>query len=174
VLERFRLFLDRPLAPSAGRAILVLAAAILLGLATLFLLAGGEPDRRAATRESAEAGAPRPLPAPSRVDRPPSRGEWSRRAPRQDPQDDPASAAARRAARESRSHRALQHLPYRHGGLSVELVGARGRRALLSVSAPTLAAARRGWRAFLRRYRDSGSSYAPVFHASRSGRGGGA
>jgi hypothetical protein len=173
VLERFRLFLDRPLDPSAGRAILALAAAILLGVATLLLLAGGEPDRRASTRGTAEAGAPR-LPAPSRVDRPPSRGERSRRAPRQDPQDDPASAAARRAARESRSHRALQHLPYRHGGLSVELVGVRGPRALLSVSAPTLAAARRGWRAFLRRYRDSGSSYAPVFRASRSRRGGGA
>jgi hypothetical protein len=171
VLERFRAFLERPLDPSAGRAVLALAAAILLGLALLFVLAGGGSGHRAdpPARVAAHA-APAPAPEPSPARRP-ATGQPSRErsVPRQDPQDR-RGGAAERASEQLRTHRALQHVPYRRGRLRIELAGARGGKALLRVSAPTAAAARRGWRAFLRRYRDSGRSYAPVF----DGRGGGA
>jgi hypothetical protein len=174
VLERFGVFLDRPLDPSACRAILALAAAILLGLATLFALGAGESGHRTAPRPNA-AILPAPHstpvpPAPGHV--PPRRGARQRRARRQDPQDERGSAAAERAAGTLRSHRALQHVPYRRGGLRVELAGARGRRALLRVSAPTVGAAQLGWRGFLRRFHDSGHSYLPVFEASGRRRGG--
>ena len=94
----------------------------------------------------------------------------------QDPQDERGSAASPRAARALQSHRALQHVPYRDGGLTVALVGARGSQAVLRVSAPTVAAARRGWHRFLRRYRDSGRAYVPIFKAvaRHSGTRGGA
>lgn len=175
MLERFRLFLERPLAPSAGRAILALAAAILLGLAFLFVLAGSGSGRRAdPPARLAGRTAPEPAPEPSPARRPatehPSR---ERSLPRQDPQDR-RGRAAERASEQLRTHRALQHVPYRRGRLRIELAGARGGKALLRVSAPTAAAARRGWRTFLRRYRDSGRSYAPVFEARRGARGGGA
>jgi hypothetical protein len=173
VLERFRLFLERPLDPSAGRAILALAAAILLGLALLFVLAGSGSGRRADPRlTDRTALAPAPEPSPARR---PASGHSSRERPlpRQDPQDR-SGAAAERASEQLRTHRALQHVPYRRGRLRIELAGARGGKALLRVSAPTAAAARRGWRTFLRRYRDSGRSYAPVFEARRGARGGGA
>jgi hypothetical protein len=83
--------------------------------------------------------------------------------PRQDPQDDPSGAAGRRSRRELREHAALQHVPYRRGGFGVMLIGARRGRAVLVVKAPTLALARRGWRAFLRRFDDSGAAYVPHF-----------
>ena len=172
MLERFRLFLERPLDPSAGRAILALAAAILLGLALLFVLAGRGSGRRAdpsATAVAHRVPAPAPKPSPARR---PATGQLARQhsVPRQDPQDR-RGAAAERASEELHTHRALQHVPYRHGRLRIELVGARGGRALLRVSAPTVAAAHRGWRAFLRRYRDSGRAYLPIFKA-RGGRNG--
>lgn len=176
VLERFRVFLDRPLDPSAGRAVLALAAAILLGLAALYVLGAGESSHRTAPRPNAAIlPALHSTPAP-RVPghAPPRQKGRQRRARRQDPQDERGSAAAEQAADTLRSHPALQHVPYRRGRLSVELVGARGRRALLSVSAPTVAAAQLGWRAFLRRFRDSGHSYLPIFEASGRRRGGGA
>jgi Rad3-related DNA helicase len=34
---------------------------------------------------------------------------------------------------------------------------------VLRVTAPTVRAARQGWGRFLRRYRDSGRAYAPIF-----------
>ena len=85
----------------------------------------------------------------------------------QDPQDRRGSALARRSGRELASHRALQHVPYRREAVSIALVGARGTRAVLRVSAPTLTAARRSWRSFLRRYRDSGRAYLPRFDVRR-------
>jgi hypothetical protein len=70
-----------------------------------------------------------------------------------------------------RSHQALQHVPYRRGELAITLVGARGHRALLRVSAPTLSSARHGWRAFLRRYHDRGEAYIARFVARSERRG---
>lgn len=160
MVDRLRALLDRPLDPSAARAILVLASAILLGLSALFALAGSEPDRPTPPehRTAATAAPVEQVEDEAAEHRPLNR--------RQDPQDARGSAAARRAARALRSHRALQHVPYRTGGVAVALVGARGGRAVLRVSASTVAAARRGWHRFLRRYRDSGRSYVPVFRSS--------
>jgi hypothetical protein len=55
--------------------------------------------------------------------------------------------------------------------VTVALAGALGSRAVLRVSAHTVGAARRGWRRFLRRYRDSGRTYVPVFDAKGHGDG---
>jgi hypothetical protein len=136
------------------------ASAILLGLTALFVLAGSE-DERPIPQESrpAVASPPAPVAPVEEVE-----GEAAEHRP-QDPQDAEGSAAARRAARALRSHRALQHVPYRDDGVTVALAGARGSRAVLRVSAATVPAARRGWRRFLRRFRDSGPAYVPVFRA---------
>jgi hypothetical protein len=83
--------------------------------------------------------------------------------PAQDPQDRPGSPAARRAHRELASHRALQHVPYRRGRVSIALVGARAGKAVLLVRGSSLATDRRAWRAFLRRCEDTGRSYLPRF-----------
>jgi len=171
--DRLRALLDRPLDPSAARAILVFASAILVGLAGLFVLAAGDPDRQSST-----AAPPSSIAAPPAPARHSERQLPERRGPvrRQDPQDVGGSIAARRAARALRAHRALQHVPYRDGEIKIALVGARGSRAVLRVSASTVPAARRGWRRFLRRYRDSGRAYVAVFKAAarRSGSRGGA
>ena len=173
MIDRLRFLFDRPLDPLAARAVVVLASAILVGFATLFVLGTGESGRSAATSD-VPAVAPRSQPArPLAATTPeaaPTAPRTSRRR-RQDPQDEKGSAAARRAAKVLRSHRALQHVPYRRGPLTVRLVGAHGTRAELAVSAPTILAARRGWRAFLRRYRDSGRAYLVRFEAS-GGHGG--
>lgn len=168
MIDRLRALLDRPLDPSAARAILVFASAILVGFAAVFVLASGEPDRHASTTEGPPSIASVPVPAtPTSVSKGGQPGH-RRSTRRQDPQDNMGSAAGRRAARALRSHRALQHVPYRDRQLAVALVGARGGgRAVLRVSAPTLREARRGWRRFLRRYRDSGRAYVALF----SGRG---
>lgn len=154
MVERLRALLDRPLDPSVARAILVLASAILVGMAGLFVLAASEPDRPTSPERRSAGSATTAVEAPE--------------SPRpvelqQDPQDVRGSAAARRAARALRSHRALQHLPYRRGNLAIILVGAEGHRAVLRVSAPTRAAGRRGWRAFLRRFHDRGEAYIARF-----------
>lgn len=172
MIDRFRVLLDRPLDPSAARAILVLASAILVGFAALFVLAASEPDRQASTAERpSSVVSSRASAAPADV----SEGgqpEHRQSTRRQDPQDMKGSAAGRRAARALRTHRALQHVPYRDGRLAVALVGARGGRAVLRVSAPTVGEARRGWRRFLRRYRDSGRAYVPIFETNTRTRGG--
>lgn len=166
--DRFRELLERPLDPSAARAILAFAAALFLGFATLVLLAGTEgrdhPAPAAAGSSTASAAA-----APALEN--PRRGSVSIRRHRreQDPQDQLGTAAARRADRAIRSHRALQHLPYRAGRLRVSLVGARGSRALLRVSAPSARAARIGWHRFLRRFGDKGAAYVPIFAEGRGG-----
>jgi hypothetical protein len=170
--ERLRALLEQPLDARVASAVVALAAAALIGFAVVLALglsgAASEPaagplhmDRFVPRRTAPLGPPPRPgLPGPARA-----------RSPRQDPQDEAGTTARLRADRELSGHRALQHLPYRHGGISVALVGARGERAVLRVRARTLAAARRGWRAFLRRYRDSGAAYLPVFEALGRHRG---
>jgi hypothetical protein len=166
--DRLRAFLDRPLDPSAARAILALASAIMLGLAALFVLAGSEPDRPTSQEARPAAASPSAPVAP--VEEVEAEAVGHRPSRPQDPQDVEGSAAARRAARALRSHRALQHVPYKRGELAITLVGARGDRAVLRVSAPNLSAARRGWRAFLRRYHDQGETYIARLVASGEGR----
>jgi len=160
MIERFRTFLDRPLDPAAGRAILALATVIFVGFAAVFLLAGGEPHGVEPARV-----APPPTTAEPDVDQLglDAGGADRGQLPKQDPQDRPGSAAARRAASALRERRALQHVPYSTGAVSIVLVGADRGLAVLEVSAPTRAAARRGWHAFLDRYEDRGSSYKPRF-----------
>lgn len=152
--ERLRQLLDRPLEPATARAVLALAAAVLLGYSAVIAISGFETDGGpGASIRSYRQPAPRLAPAPIHA------------LSRQDPQDDPASAAAHRSRRELHRHAALQHVPYRQGGVSVALVGARGGRAVLRVSAPTRRLARAGWHHFLRRFSDTGSSYTPTFPA---------
>lgn len=164
MVDRLRALLDRPLDPSAAQAILVLSSAILLGVAALFVLGGSEPDRPTSREDRPAAAFPSVPAAPVDEVEDVAAGHRSP-TPRQDPQDIEGSAAARRAGRALRSHRALQRVPYRDGEVTVALTGARGSRAVLRVSAPTIPEARRGWRRFLRRYRDSGRAYVPVFKA---------
>ena len=164
MVDRLRALLDHPLDPNAARAILALASAIFLGVAALFVLAGGAPDRPTSLEDQPAAASPS-VPAAPVEEVEDEAAEYHPPSRRQDPQDAKGSAAARRAARALRSHRALQHVPYRDGGVRVVLAGARGSRAVLRVSAPTVPEARRGWRRFLRRYRDAGRSYVPVFRA---------
>jgi hypothetical protein len=167
--DRLRALLDRPLDPSAARAILVLASAILVGLAALFVLAAREPDAPSiSTQERPSSIGLRPSSIVP-VDASGDQGDDLRSSPRQDPQDVAGSAAARRASRALRSHRALQHVPYRDGEIEIALVGARGSRAVLRVSAATVRAGRRGWGQFLRRYSDLGRAYVPVFKAGTGG-----
>lgn len=170
MIDRLRFLLDRPLDPLAARAIVVSASAILLGFAALFILAADEPDRSAVPGRPAvptQPPAARSFGGAQADAAPPAPRAAHRR--RQDPQDEKGSPAATRATRTLRSHRALQHVPYRRGRLTVRLVGARGARAVLAVIAPTISAARQGWRHFLRRYRDWGRSYVPRFSSTRAG-----
>jgi hypothetical protein len=166
--DRLRAFLDRPLDPSAARAILAIASAIMLGLAALFVLAGGEPNRP--TSQEARPAATSPFVPAAPVEEVEDEAVEHRPSRPQDPQDVEGSAAARRAARALRSHRALQRVPYRRGELAITLIGARGDRAVLRVSAPNLPAARRGWRDFLRRHHDRGEAYIARFVARGEGR----
>lgn len=172
MIDRLRLLLDRPLDPSVARAVTVLASAIFVAVATLFVLGAqredgqpvvqqipaSPPRARLAQAPSAEAAHPR-----RQSSRPRSGG-------RQDPQDIGGSRAARRAGRTLKTHRALQHVPFRSGELAIDLVGARRSRAVVRVSAPTLGRARAGWLDFLRRYRDAGRAYVPVFRTTEGGR----
>ncbi|MGN6588489.1 MAG: hypothetical protein ACTHKT_13630 [Solirubrobacterales bacterium] len=163
--DRLRALLDRPLDPSAARAILAFASAILIGIAALFVLGVNQSDHSISPSPPSEiASSPNP---PAAIETAEDESATVQAAPhRQDPQDVEGSAAARRAARALRSHRALQHVPFRHGELRIALVGARGDRAVLRVSASTIRAARHGWHRFLRRYRDAGRGYVPVFGAA--------
>lgn len=172
MIDRLRFLLDRPLDPRAARAVIVLATAILLGFAALFVLGASKSSRRAGAGRQAVVAHPRPA-RPFGAARPeaaqPATPGLRRRRRRQDPQDQKGSSAAARAAKALRSHRALQQVPYRHGDLSIRLVGAHDGRAVLAVSAPRISAARRGWRRFLRRYHDTARSYIPRFTSSRVG-----
>lgn len=171
MVDRLRALLDRPLDPSAARAIMVFASAILLGFAALFVLAASERQGRPTLSavHPPSTAAPVPDSPVEAIEAEGPRHQLTRR--RQDPQDEAGSPAARRVARALHSHRALQHVPYRSGALTVELVGARGHRAVLRVTAETVHAARAGWRRFLRRYQDAGRAYIPIFKARRSRNG---
>lgn len=161
MVDRLRALLDRPLDPSAARTILILASAIFLGVAALFVLADGKPNRPTSQEERPAVVSPSVPAAPiGEVD---DQAADHRHIWRQDPQDEQGTAAARRAARALQSHRALQHVPYRDGAVTVTLAGARRGRAILRVIGPTVRAARNGWHRFLRRYRDSGRAYVSVF-----------
>jgi hypothetical protein len=169
MVDRLRALLDRPLDPRAGRAIVVLATAISLGFAGLVVLAGAA-DHGSSSVSVVARGGVRTVPG-SEAKALPIEASAPREAHhRQDPQDDRESAAGRRAESALRSHRALQHVPFHGGGIAVALVGARHGRAVLVVSAPTVASARRGWRRFLRRFGDAGSAYVPIFKALRDQR----
>jgi hypothetical protein len=173
VIDRLRFLLDRPLDPLAARAVVVFATAILVGFAALFVLAAGESNRPAGASRSESVTHARPglSPRAPEFEAPSSAAPRAPREQRQDPQDRQGSPAAGRAAKAMRSHRALQHVPYRNGPLTVRLVGAHGDKAVVAVSAPTIGAARLGWRRFLRRYRDFGRAYLPRFE-STGGHGG--
>lgn len=171
MIDRLRFLLDRPLDPLAARAIVVFATAILTGFATLFVLGSSESGGPPAAGEQTSPPPPRfgrSHEAPVLETHSPAAPRPPRR--RQDPQDEKGSPAATRAAKALRSHRALQHVPYRRGPLTVRLVGVAHGRAVIGIDAPTISAARHGWRRFLRRYGDSGRSYVPRF----AGRGPGA
>ncbi|MGD9733999.1 MAG: hypothetical protein AB7V58_00065 [Solirubrobacterales bacterium] len=172
--ERLRALLERPLDPSLCRVVLLFACAVSATFAALVALGAigsGRTETPLPPRPGPTASAPAVAPiAPS----PRSRAGVHRDTfapPEQDPQDREGSAAHRRAERQLASHRALQHVPYRRGDVTIELVGARGRRAVLRVSATSAAATRAGWRRFLRRFRDAGRVYAPIFETGRGGRG---
>jgi hypothetical protein len=157
--ERLRVLLERPLDPEVSRAMLAIALAVAVGLAGVVVLAGlgGGTGRGAPTaRTTTVAG---------RVPATPGRPVPPRRAKvaAQDSQDRPGTEAHRRAVREAADHRAIQHVPYTAGPVSVQLVGALNGKAILRVEAPAMTAARRGWRRFLHRFGDPGTAYVPRF-----------
>jgi hypothetical protein len=164
MIDRLRFLLDRPLDPLAARAVVVFATAILVGFAALFFLASEETEGPNLHEARSAASSSVPAAPIQKVE-----SESPDRRP-QDPQDVKGSIAARQAVRDLRSHRALQHVPCRRGELAITLVGARGDRAVLRVSAPNLSSARHGWRAFLRRYHDRGEAYIARFVAPDEGR----
>ena len=169
MVERLRLLLEQPLDPRVARAVVVLGCVVLVAFALVAALGvgdGGQQSAPASAHPAAASAAAHKNSAPADPVAP-ARSRGRDRSPRrQDPQDEPGSPAAARAEHELADHRALQHVPYRRRGLTIALVGATQRQAELRVSAPTLAAARRDWRAFLHRYRDNGRAYLPRFHAA--------
>lgn len=168
--ERLRALLERPLDPRHARAIVLLACAVMLGFAVVAVLGRPAAEHPAPVRAIPTGRAPAyPTTQASPTVASPSRGAVPP-AP-QDPQDHPGTAAHRRAAREIADHRALQHVPYRAGRVAIDLVGARGTRAVLAVRAATRAAARRGWHIFLRRFDDAGTAYLPRFEPTGGRRG---
>lgn len=169
MVERLRELADRPLDHGVARAILILGLAVTIGVSLLVGLAAVEGGEGSSSGGDVSTRAPlvRSLSSPR------ARVTIAHPAPRaaQDPQDRRGSAARRRAVAELRSHRALQHVPYRRDGVAISLVGTRGSRAVLRVTAPTSRAARAGWRVFLRRCRDGGAAYVPLFRRGGQGRG---
>jgi hypothetical protein len=145
-----------------ARAIVVAAFAVTFGLGCVVALGVGAhpgsvpgPDRPHAPVTTPAPASARPAEAVTR----PDPAATTRRQDPQDPQDRPGTAAHRRAGRELATHRALQHIPWHRGGVSIRLVGAAGGKAVLEVEAPDIVADRLGWRAFLRRFHDDGRSY---------------
>jgi hypothetical protein len=163
VSDRIRDLLDRPLDRRHADAIVAIAAAVTFafGVLVAFGIIGHPAADLAAGREDlARPTAPREV--AGALDHPPASKD--RRPDRsQDPQDRKGTAAYGRARRTARDHRALQHLPYRRGGVTVAQVGADQGRAILRVAAPTITAARQGWREFLRRFTDDGAAYEARF-----------
>ncbi|MBS1886005.1 MAG: hypothetical protein JSU06_02355 [Actinobacteria bacterium] len=141
----------------------LLALSIALGLVVVAVL-GGIGDGASGTTVAVHAHAAGRRAAGSVA------GRGLSEMPEQDPQDRIGTAAHRRAAAELASHRALQHLPFRSGDVSMEMVGARGPKAVIRIEAGTVPAARRAWQLFLERFRDGGEAYLPVFKGA-GGRG---
>jgi hypothetical protein len=153
----------------------MLALAVSTGFAVLVLrgVVGRDAPHASPTSTLASIDrSPSPTVTAGRLPASDGRGEAEDRGHRvagQDRQDRPGTEAHRRARRESVRHRALQHVPWRWGGVSVELVGAKDGKAVLVIEGPSIAAARREWSRFLHRYRDDGRSYLPRFRAGRGG-----
>jgi hypothetical protein len=169
VVDRLRDLAGRPLDRRVARAALTLGLAVTVGFCLLVALAevGRRADPGLGARVPAGPTTPAPsVPATRSVPDSPASGPTPRTRPRQDPQDRRGSAARRRAAAELESHRALQDVPWRQGDVAIELVGAMASRAILRVGGPDIAAARRGYRSFLRRFDDHGRAYLPRFRAS--------
>jgi hypothetical protein len=162
VAEQLRALLEQPLDPRAARAATVLAAALLIGFATVVGLGTSSGVRHSV---SGRLGTPIvvPAPTPTAAGALPTAPRRRAARPGQDPQDNPGSDDATRARHELATHRALQQVPYRKGAVRIALVGASGSVALLRVEAPSRATARHGWRDFLRRYRDDGRAYVARF-----------
>lgn len=163
MVERLRELADRPLDRGVAGAILILGLGVTIGVSLLVGLVtiGGEAESSRGGAGSAVGNpAPPVVPETARV---PTANPVP--APEQDPQDRPGSVARSRAVAELRSHRALQHVPWRHGGVVIELAGASGSRAILRVVGPDLAIARRRYSSFLRRFGDRGHAYLPSFRA---------
>lgn len=158
---------ERPVTPGVPRAILATALAVTAGLGCLVAVGvGGHRDPLPGHHDP--AGEPRRVPArPALADPDDAATHLTRR---QDPLDRPGTAAHRRADRELVSHRALQHVPWHRGAVSIRLVGAKGERAVLSVAGPDRATERRAWASFLHRYGDEGRSYLPRFRSAAGGR----
>lgn len=167
MVDRLRALLEEPHDPAVARIVVWLACAVTLGLTIVVGLGGaGGSDhvsRPLVRTRSAAASSSRPTPPPAERSTVGHRPE-----PRQDPQDRRGSAARHRAEHELASHRALQHVPYRRGGISISLGGARGGRAILVARGPTRALARRGYHRFLLRFHDSGANYLPRFGTRRT------
>lgn len=163
MVERLRALLGRPMDPALSRAVVLLACSMSAGLAVLVVLGSLGHSAPSPVTEDRVPGQLRSAPTG------PATESLRPTIARQDPQDRPGSPAAGRARRELATHRALQHVPWRDGGVAIDLVGASGGQAVLMVKAPSISAARRGYRVFLRRFRDDGHSYLPRFATGRAG-----
>lgn len=167
MIDRLRDLLDRPLDRGTAQTIVALAAAVTFAFGALVALGiVGRPS----TSDVSPAGPTAVLPsAPARqAENPapePQAADEGTTAPAQDPQDRKGSAAYGRVHRAADTHRAMQHLPYRIGHVTFALVGANNGRAVVRVEGPTIAAARRSWRRFLRRFDDDGGAYVTRFAA---------
>jgi hypothetical protein len=155
MIERLRALRDRPLDQEVAKAVTLLGISAALGFFVVVALAGVGGGSSTTVAAHAHAAGPRATSGAA------ERGPVA--IPEQDPQDRIGTAAHRRAAAELAAHRALQHVPFEDGGVSIELVGARRGKAVIRIEAGTVPAARRAWQRFLERFRDRGDAYLPVF-----------
>ncbi len=170
MIGRLRELAERPVAPGVARAIVSTALVVTVALGCLVALGvAGHRDPVAGHHDPGSAVARPVAPAPTRPTESATASTVARR--RQDPQDRPGSAAHRRVARELASHRALQHVPWHRGRVSIDLVGVEEGRAVLAVRGSSLAVDRHRWRAFLRRWKDDGHSYLPRFEVESEAKG---
>jgi len=182
--DRSRSFGQRQL-PEGRKGVLVPCAGVLMVIAAALILLHASEQQRRQTRDHPAVAISRPVVlAPTPATTTPvapttttkstgpkkhnTRAATTRkRIAKQDPQDHRGTAAAKRAAQALAAHRALQHVPYRDGDVTIRLTGAlRDGKAVLTVTAPTLKDARAGYRRFLARYHDAGRAYRPRFVAS--------
>ena len=178
--ERSRSWTQRQL-PEGRKGVFAVCAGVLLVIAAALILlhASGQdhqgasshrvaPSRAVVLAPSAAATTPVTPTAPAASKHKKRSSATRKRIAAQDPQDHRGTKAAKRAARALASHRALQHVPYRHGAVTIRLTGAlKNGKAVLTVTAPTLREARAGYRRFLKRYHDAGRAYRPRFVARK-------